>query len=291
MLVDMKRKSWNPAIPSSPAQAAKHYAKTAAKTIEARLNKHIVLPAMIGLSRLKRWSPRQPRFLGAFPDREAALAAVPRGCLDTYDHEDVAMEAFEWMCLIQVWDYPVKFWLEKLRRPGMKIIDAGGNFGCKYIGFSQNIKLDDLSWTVYELPETVRTARKLQHLGRVPEKVGFIDNLADAPQADLLIASGLLQYLDIPFAELVARLPNRPKHILLNKVATREGPAVTTLEKIGPARVPYQIRCHADFEAELASTGYLIADTWLIASLCHVIDTHPELGRSVSRGYLLQWPD
>ena len=76
-----------------------------------------------------------------------------------------------------------------------------------------------------------------------------------------------------------------------NKVATRDGPTVTTLERIGPARVPYQIRNRAGFEGQLTQAGYRIRDNWDIPSLGHVIDTHPELGRSVSRGYLLQRTD
>lgn len=229
--------------------------------------------------------------LGAFPDRAAALAGVPRQSIATYDHADVAVVNFQVMCAVRVWDYPVMFWLEKLHTPGMRILDAGGHFGTKYIAFRDHLALTEVAWTVYDLPETVQAARTAQKRGEVPDEVGFIDDLADAPQTDLLLASGLLQYLDIPFPDLLARLPNRPRHIILNKVATREGPSVTTLERIGPARVPYQIRCRAEFETQLAEAGYRIADQWQIPSLGHVIDTHPELGRSVSRGYLLQRTD
>ncbi|MEO8242239.1 MAG: methyltransferase, TIGR04325 family [bacterium] len=229
--------------------------------------------------------------LGAFPNRTAALAAVPRRWIATYDHSDVAAVNFAVMCAVRIWDYPVMFWLEKLHEPGMTILDAGGHFGTKYIAFRGLLKLHDVSWTVYDLPETVSAGRAAQLRGDVPMEVGFTDDLAKVLPTDLLLASGLLQYLDIPFPDFLARLPNRPRHILLNKVATRDGPSVTTLERIGPARVPYQIRCRGAFEGELADAGYRIADSWEIASLGHVIDTHPDLGRSVSRGYLLQRTD
>lgn len=77
-------------------------------------------------------------------------------------------------------------------------------------------------------------------------------------------------------------------HVVLNKVATRDGPSVTTLQHVGPARLPYQIRCRAEFEAELDQLGYEITEQWKIPSFAHVIATHPELGRSVSRGYALR---
>lgn len=263
-------------------------AKALIKPAEAALRHLVLTPALIGLARLKRYSPRQPAMMGAYPDRAAALAAVPRQWLGTYDHPDVATVNFRVMCAVRVWDYPVMFWLDKLHQPGLRVLDAGGHFGTKFIAFQPHLRLHEVSWTVYDLPETVRSARLAQHRNEVPAEIDFIDNLPDAPPPDILLASGLLQYLDLPFPDFLARLPNRPHHILLNKVATRDGPSVTTLERIGPARVPYQIRNRTAFEAQLAEAGYRIRDRWDIPSLGHVIDTHPELGRSVSCGYLLE---
>lgn len=266
----------------------RHMIKTLLKAFAKGIGRHVLLPVFSALSRLKRWSPRQPARLGAFPDRAAALAGVPRGQIPTYNHADVAALNFQLMCRVRVWDYPVMFWLEKLHKPGLGILDAGGHFATKYIAFRGKLRLDQVNWTVFDLSETVRAALAAQQRGEVPHEVSFISDLANAPQADLLLASGLLNYLDIPFPELLSRLPNRPEHILLNKVATRDGPSVTTLERIGPAHVPYQIRCLTDFEAELAQAGYRIVDRWEVSVFNLVIDTHPELGRSVSRGYLLQ---
>lgn len=283
----MSQHSINPPAPASMV----HRGKALAKAVEATLTNTLVSPARARLSRLKRWSPRQPRMLGAYPDRETALADIPTRWLSTYDHAEVAAVNFEWMCALQSWDYPVMFWLEKLSVPGMTILDAGGHFGTKYIAFGTHLRLDQISWTVYDLAATIRSARAAQRRGDVPKDIDFIDDLSNAPASDLLLASGLLQYLDTPFPQFVAQLTNRPKHILLNKVATRDGPSLVTLERIGPARVPYQIRCRAEFEAQIAAMGYSIADSWDIPSLGHVIDTHPELGRSVSRGYLLHRRD
>ncbi len=276
-------------IPSLPG--LRQRAKARLKSVEQGVSRLVLAPTVAGLSRLKRFSPRQPAMLGAYPDRASALAGVPRRWLATYDHPDVAVVNFRVMCAVRVWDYPVLFWLEKLHQPGMRVLDAGGHFGTKFIAFQPILRLNEVVWTVYDLPETVRSARLAQQQGEVPVEVGFIDDLADALPLDILLASGLLQYLDLPFPAFLARLPNRPRHILLNKVATRDGPSVITLERIGPARVPYQIRCRTAFEAEVAGAGYAIADTWDIPSLGHVIDTHPELGRSVSRGYLLRRAD
>ena len=274
-----------------PATTPAQLAKAQIKSAQAALRRLILTPALTGLARMKRFSPRPPAMLGAYPDRASALADVPRRAIGTYDHADVAAVNFGVMCAVRVWDYPVIFWLDRLHQPGLRVLDAGGHFGTKFIAFQPLLRLHEVMWTVYDLPETIRAARLAQHREQVPAEVALIDDLTQAPPFDILLASGLLQYLDLPFPDFLARLPNRPPYILLNKVATRDGPSVTTLERIGPARVPYQIRNRAGFEAQLAETGYRIADSWDIPSLGHVIDTHPELGRSVSRGYLLQRTD
>ena len=102
----------------------------------------------------------------------------------------------------------------------------------------------------------------------------------------MLLASGLLPYLREPFEGLVGRLASRPRHILLNKVVTRDGPTVVTLENFGLAEVPYQMRNVDEVPAALQTLGYEILDEWTIDQLAHRIQTHPELGRCTYRGYV-----
>lgn len=242
-------------------------------------------------ARLMALGIRPPAFVGAYPDRDTAIAHVPAGMPDSYDHDEIAPVNFALMCETQVWDYPILFWLDRLALPSRTILDAGGHFGTKFIAFRDRIELDPLNWTVYDVPAIVRAARRLQADGVVPERIGFVDALTPALAPDILLASGLLQYLDIGFPDLVARLARPPRHILLNKVATTEGPTVVTLERIGTGRVPYTIRNRADFERSLAAMGYEIRDSWHIPSLARTIATHPELGASTSRGYVLELVD
>ena len=115
--------------------------------------------------------------------------------------------------------------------------------------------------------------------------LSFVESLSDAPPAELVLASGLLQYLDVPFADLLGKLPRRPRHLVLNKVATREGQTVVTLERLGPSETPYQIRNRETFEASLRTLGYRIVDEWVIPEFSHIIPFHPSLGASTSRGY------
>jgi putative methyltransferase (TIGR04325 family) len=157
--------------------------------------------------------------------------------------------------------------------------------GTKYRAFGNHLDLDSgIEWVVYDLPNMVRAGRQRAE-GEGLSRLRFVDDLSEAPDADILLASGLLQYLDIPFDDFLRRLPALPRHLLLNKVQTREGPSVVTLENFTYAEVPYQMRNRAEFLALLDTLGYDIVDQWTIPSLSHVIRTDLYLGSSTSRGY------
>lgn len=241
--------------------------------------------------RLRVLAGRPPRFCGAWPNRAAALAAVPKSKLPGYDHEDIAEISFQAMCRVMPWDYPVLFWLQRDWRTGLKVLDAGGHMGTKYIAFDRVLPVGQAEWTVLDLPGIVAAARARQARGALPAALRFVTTPAEAGAADVFLASGLLQYLDVPLSDLLSQLPAPPRRIILNKVATRDGPTVVTLEQIGAARVPYQIRNRETFEAELQTLGYTVMDSWEIPELSHTIGTHPRLGPSTSRGYVLERGD
>jgi putative methyltransferase (TIGR04325 family) len=173
------------------------------------------------------------------------------------------------------------YWLQ--RWSPSSVVDAGGHTGVKYRAFARYLDLERIDWVVFDLPAMVRAGRaKVRPEDRT---LSFVERLEDAAAAELLLASGLMQYVDTPLVELVRRLRAPPRYILLNKVATRDGPLVVTLQNLGLAEVPYQIRSRNEIPDALEELGYEIVDEWTIPSLAHEIPSHPELGRSTSRGY------
>lgn len=248
--------------------------------------RRLTWPATAGAARLRQFTSRPTRFAGAWPDRASALDSLPPDRRKGYDNPGVADVSFEAMAQVVPSDYPVLFWLHRLLQPDDRILDAGGHLGTKYIAFEEHLPLDRYTWTVQDVPAIIAAAREAQNSKRLPAALDFVE-APDDVAADVLLASGLLQYLDIPFTDYVSRLKQRPRHIVLNKVATRKGPDVVTLEQIGPARVPYRIRNRTAFESELSTLGYELKDDWDLPGLSHIIPTHPWLGPSLSRGYLL----
>ncbi len=205
-----------------------------------------------------------------------------------YDDDAASELSFDVMRRRATWDYPIIHWLSRILPDHPALLDAGGHMGSKYLAFEPLLDLGAVEWTVYDLPATVRLARARQAGGDLPAALRFVDRLADAPEADVLLASGLLQYLDMPFERFVADLPARPRFILLNKVAVGRGPTRFTLERIGMSRVPYQIRNRTEFEAEIAAMDYRTLDRWTITALSHSVSTHPWIEASTSCGVVLE---
>jgi putative methyltransferase (TIGR04325 family) len=243
------------------------------------------MPFRMAMGRLRLLRPDGCRFSGAYSFYGEAMEAAAHRGLAGYDHEEVAEVSFKKMCEVAPWDYPVLFWMNRLSADIASVIDAGGHMGTKYRAFRDLLPIsDDLQWVVYDLPAIVRAGRRRAEMDGL-KGLRFVDRLEDAGAADLLLGSGLLQYLDVPVSGLLGRLPRLPSHLLLNKVALRAGRTIVTLEKIGKARVPYQIRNETGFLRDVQGLGYRLIDRWTIPSLSHVIATHPELGASQSAGF------
>lgn len=237
--------------------------------------------ALMAYGRLRALRGEKVRFRGAFASYDEAVAHARPGIPVGYDHDVVTDVSRDFMQQLAFWDYPILYWLARLAPE--TVVDAGGHVGVKYRAFRPYIDVDRMNWIIYDLPALVRAGRAQAR----PEDrtLSFVDRLEDAPAADILLASGLLPYLEEPFVDMVRRLGMPPRHILLNKVVTRDGPPLVTLENFGVAEVPYQIRNEAEIPAALEALGYDIVDSWIIDSLAHRIQTHPELGRSTYRGY------
>lgn len=239
--------------------------------------------ALTAYGRFRALRAEPVRFRGAFASYDEALANVRSGRLAGYDHDSVAPVSQAFMQERAPWDYPILYWLQRLAPEIACLVDAGGHIGVKYRAFAPYLDLERLRWVVYDLPALVRAGRAQQR--PLDRTLSFVDRLEEAPAADVLLASGLLPYLREPFEELVGRMHGKPRHILLNKVVTRDGPTVVTLENFGVAEVPYQIRNQREVPAALEALGYEIVDEWTIEQLAHRIQTHPELGRCTYRGY------
>ncbi len=245
---------------------------------------HLKRAALIALGRFRALRRENVRFRGAFASFDEAVAHVRPGLLAGYDHDRVTPVSREVMQQVPLWDYPILYWLKRLAPEITRLVDAGGHIGVKYRGFGRYLELELVDWIVYDLPAQVKAGRA--QVRPQDRTLSFVERIEEAPAADVLLASGLMPYLNEPLTDLVRRMRVLPRYILLNKVVTRDGPTVVTLENFGVAEVPYHIRNVDEVPTALDMLGYDIIDSWTIDSLAHRIQTHPELGHATYRGYV-----
>jgi putative methyltransferase (TIGR04325 family) len=266
------------------AAAIRHLALPFLRSVSSGMQRSLA-PLRAAGGRLRYLSPVSRRFSGAYASYGEAFEHAKRISIAGYDHDEVAPVSYEAMCRLTPWDYPVLFWLARLGGGIGSLVDAGGHMGTKYRAFREPLGLDaSFDWVVYDLPAIVRAGRRKAEEDGL-HGLRFVDRMEDTGAVDLFLGSGLLQYLDVPLADLLGHMAELPRHLLLNKVALHTKAPIVTLEKIGKAYVPYQMRDETTLIGEITSLGYRMADRWTVPFLSHVIETHPELGASTSAGY------
>src|SRR5437667_3115285 len=104
---------------------------------------------------------RRGQFRGVYEDFRQAGAAVPRNGRLGYNHRDLALEYDARVNLdIDASDYPVLYHLDHILRPGMTVLDFGGNIGVHFFRYRKYLDLEQVRWIVCELPEMARMGRE-----------------------------------------------------------------------------------------------------------------------------------
>ncbi len=224
------------------------------------------------------------RFWGVFRSRDEAirraesLAHLPVG----YDTAGLAAQGRELYEQVHTFDYPPLLWLLRSLEDGSRsVVDLGGHLGVKYRAYRRLWDLPaDLRWTVCETPDVVQAARDLPP-DDLPPGLTFTSDRSCLAEAEVLFASGVLQYLEQPLPEILARLPRKPRHLVLNKVPLSEGPEVWTIQNVG-AVVPYHVMNRHWFLDEMSrsATGSSTRGRW--PSTGRGFPSPPTTGRSTT---------
>lgn len=117
-------------------------------------------------------------------------------------------------------EYPVFYWLNEIAESckdnlAFNVLDFGGGYGGHYFSFVNTAKIlnphnpfiNNLQWQVVELPKQVEFGNKIaQTLGA--NNLHFITNLSYANTHNVLVASGVFQYVENVF-DLLKEWRNR----------------------------------------------------------------------------------
>jgi putative methyltransferase (TIGR04325 family) len=161
-------------------------------------------------------------------------------------------------------DYPALFWLHRAIASGSRrVFDLGGHIGIKYYAFRDRLSIPThVSWQVCDVPAVVARGRALALERGVDGQLRFTIDWEEMAQADVLFASGSLQYLPTPLGAMLRRLPTLPSRIVINNAALHPTRSFFTLNSTGVAFCPYRVQSEPSLGAELEELGYDCVDRW-----------------------------
>ena len=173
-------------------------------------------------------------------------------------------------------DYAVMFHMRPLLPALRHVFDLGGNAGNLFYCFEKYVQFaPGFIWTVNDLPDHLRHGEILARQ-RGATALRFSSDWMDAAKADLLIASGSLHYFDEPLPHMVARLPHKPAHILINRTPITDGAPVAAVQDAKTFRVACMLYNRSDLIREFDRVGYDLVDSWKAAELSLHVPGFPE---------------
>jgi len=207
---------------------------------------------------------RACQFRGVYDDFRQAEAAAPRGKKIGYGHPDLAREYQKNLDLrLESFDYPVLFHLDRIIDGCRTVFDFGGNLGVHYLRYRRYLELDEIKWIVLDLPEITTVGRETC-AGLA--KIAFINEVAEfkEPQADILLASGSMQYLaspDLLLQKMIDR-GRRPAHVLINCLPLYDGPQFVTLQNGGLVYYAQYVFNRERYIKSIENLDYELIDSW-----------------------------
>jgi putative methyltransferase (TIGR04325 family) len=233
-----------------------------------------------GLARLQGWPLAGPllrtvhraRFVrgwdqngysGAYATFEAAKAAAPPGKPVGYDHPEMAAYYRDRLDVREAEDYAPMYWLARARP--RRVFDLGGHVGVTYHAFARALDLPpEAVWTVCDVPAVVEAGREVA-ARRGATALRFTTRQDDADGADVLLASGSLQYLpEHALQALLGRLERRPAHVIVQRTPLHATRSFVTVQATGFAFCPYTVASRPAFVAGMESLGYALVDAWTV---------------------------
>lgn len=216
------------------------------------------------------------KFRGVYATFDEAIKAAPKTRPVGYDNPESAKMFVENYRIINPCDYPVLFWLKDVLEGASSLFDLGGNVGISFYSYQRYLNYpSDLSWIVYEVPEVAEQGRQIAKKERAKGLL-FTTNLESADGADILLTAGALQFVEQPLSEILAKLREKPTHLIVNKTPMRAGEQFVTLQALGTAFCPYYIFNRTAFISSICANGYELIDSWDNAEVSCQIPLYPE---------------
>ena len=189
-------------------------------------------------------------------------------------------------------DYPVLFHLNRIVGGETTVFDLGGCVGNLFYGYRGYLdRPGELRWTVYDLPATLESGRRIA-LERGETRLRFTGDLADADGVDVLLVSGALHYFEFTLHGFLESLSRKPRHILINRTPLTDDAPCATVQDANGYIVPCRLINATGLIDDLRSLGYALVDRWTVPELSVNIPFFPDRSvREYSGFYLRERPE
>lgn len=261
------------------------------------------VPGLYWLYRRYVWRRIHNGFFGVYRTHAEAAAAAPSGWSKSWDDDKIAELAAGGPSLLereqdtavidrflfQPSTFASLFWIERLLRPGGRLVDFGGGGGLTYDYYRRYGALPEgAHWRVVETPAmAARGAARVAREGL--SDLSFSRELEEIDACDLFLTAGCIQYVDPVGAAFLDRLPVRPQFVLINKLPMTDGDEFWTLQNIGGrSAAPYRVYNRRRFIEDIESKGYRLADRWVVAELKTNIPFYPQKLIPTKDGFLFE---
>jgi len=219
------------------------------------------IPAVRQVYNRRAFLHRAPACIGPFKSFAEAQAHVPPQSRIGFDHKGVA-DNLRGKTQFDDRDYPVLFWLSRIVPQVKRVFELGGSTGQGFFVYDRYLSFaPDLEWTVCDLPEIIRAGREAA-AERNESRLHFTDRREDADGTELYATFGTLQYVEPPFAEILGKLANKPRHLLISRVPFTDRESFYALQNNGYYFAPYKLDNRADFLTSLQALGYKLVEEW-----------------------------
>lgn len=199
---------------------------------------------------------------GVYPDFATAARAAPRDRKLGYDHASHAEMYDHRIGKLAIGDYPTLFWLSRVLPESASVFDFGGHVGLHYYGFAPRLTLPpELAWVVCDVPSTVARGRTLA-AARGAANLRFTAEWGDGDGSDVLIASGVLQYVEEDLAARLRRWTRLPRHVIVATTPMYDGPSYVTLQNTDLSYCPYRVFNRGELVSSIEALGYEVVDAW-----------------------------
>lgn len=217
------------------------------------------LNRILGFSYGPRW--------GNFQSRTEATEFLKSSKLTSYNDADVVSINLQHFRKKHLFDWPVICALQqassKMRL--QSLVDFGGHVGAKYYAYRDVISFDpEFKWQIIDVPAVCREGRR--NLEQGDKTLSYSEDVMGIDKCDILFCSGSLQYCDEDLGEIIQMMPEKPKMVIINKVAVSEA-KFYTLEAFGNRRMPYRVFAQRQIDCTRESVGYKKCADWEIADM------------------------